>query len=101
MSNQLKVKVVSSKVILPDSLGGIDTTNLLGTNPSFPYTATQDCYVYLSVNGGGGTITIDGSDVSCYSFDSRTYTGFTNLLKKGQVMNQTSGASCKIYGIKY
>ena len=102
MSNQLKVKVVSSKVILPDSLGGIDVTNILASDISvLPYTASEDCYAYVAINGGSNTITIDGKEVSYYVFDTRAYTGFTNILKKGQTINGSGLVDCRIYGIKY
>jgi len=121
MSNQLRVKVVNDKVILPDSFGGIDVGNELynsgyknSVNTNLSYTAVQDCFAVTKGRGYEATVMVDGVPVavsnpteSNYNLDNGNYAGdyFSFPLKSGQVVTyygDSRGNHCLItYGLKY
>lgn len=103
MSNQLKVKVVNEKVVLPDSFAGIDVSNVIASPNSASYTAIQDCYITYGPGSDGvwHTYTINGVEWSQHYKDT---TGKLVLLKEGQTASGTGGTSpkiTKVFGLKY
>lgn len=78
---------------------GINTSDVIASGITFPYTANQDCYGYFYIgtnnNSFSAQITIDGQDV--ISAPANVNVKLSNIipLKKGQVVDKT--ARCEIY----
>lgn len=82
---------------------GIDTNNIIASNVSFPYTATQDCYICIYMQfyySPPRNIFIDEQTIIKSTMNSYLQTPL--LLKKGQKvsLDGTIGSST-VYGIKY
>lgn len=111
MSNQLKVKVIDDKVILPDNFNGIDTSNMIAStsysNSAWTYTATQDCIIIARWHAGAARTVCKIDDIAIYQAtsgwvsDDCLWGGFYPL-KAGQVFS--CGAEyhqIAVYALKY
>ena len=131
MSNQLKIKLVNEKVVMPDSFNGPDTNNILmstsdlpiaSDNKSYPsgtpYEVTQDCWCLIKNTANtfrrifiNPTFTNGVVDASSVSFgamgtagsDDPTGSRILIPLKAGDriAKSRYGGESIVLFGIKY
>ena len=111
MSNQLKVKVVNEKVVLPDSYVGLDSTNLLASaklNAS-GYTFTEDCILWMpnmKWANGSTMIYLDNVELVNSRGNAVDPSFICIHVKKGQtIKGATTGNGVwfnyYLYGLKY
>ena len=97
-----KVNELNNAIANSGKFYGIDTGRALST--TVPYTATEDCMAFVSIQEhyGNGTFFVD--DVAVVSYDTASGTkagGGTIPLKKGQTLTR-SGATgfVRVFGLK-
>ena len=100
--------VDDGNILIPKVFGGIDTNNVIATKSgNWTWTATEDCVLVgiYDGNNAGFSIYIDNVMVLRAYGASHMLTYIQTPIKKGQVVSgqiiNTSGYSCKIYGVKY
>ena len=104
MSNQLRVEVKNNKVIMPDTIPGIDFDNVIASNPTLPYTASQDCFVRLSCTSAGYSgyphFLNNGDDLGS-AFYCNTNGGVVMFFKKGTSVGIGTNCVSTVWGLKY
>lgn len=100
MANQLVQLKDGNNNLYPNVFVGIDTNNVIASNITLPYTATQDCFA-ISSETGHRRLYLNGTEVQAIVGGADALICFNIIIKKGQVISTNDSASLTLYGLKY
>lgn len=80
---------------------GIDTNRIIATNPPMPYTATEDCFIYIYGGSSANYLIMYVNGKLLLSHGAQTTTILP--IKKGDVLTRNNGTitNMVVYGLKY